>query len=135
MQLGSLMRFSVPALLAVLATTLSGCGTRGDAVHGKQLYVQCQVCHRLTENFVGPMHCGLIGRPAGSVPGFEYSEGMKASGVTWDPKSIDQFLTSPVAYVNGTKMGFAGFESPNDRADVIAYLKQANNDPALCPRK
>ncbi len=127
------MRISVLATLAVLVTALSGCGASGDAVHGKQLYVQCQACHKLSENFVGPMHCGLIGRPAGSVPGFDYSEGMKASGVTWDTRSIDQFLTS--AYVNGTKMGFAGFESPNDRADVIAYLKQTNNDPTLCPKK
>jgi cytochrome c len=129
------MRNCVRAILLVLVTALSGCGTRGDAVHGKQLYVQCQTCHRLSENFVGPRHCGVIGRPAGSVPGFDYSEGMKASGVTWDTKSIDQFLTSPVAYINGTKMGFAGFENPKDRADVIAYLEQANNDPTLCPKK
>src|SRR6201999_3696489 len=131
MRLRALMRISVPAIGSVLVMALSACGASGDAVHGKQLYVQCQNCHKLSENFVGPMPCGLIGRPAGSVPGFDYSEGMKASGVTWDTKSINEFLTSPVAYVNGTKMGFAGFESPNDRADVIAYLKQANNDPAL----
>ncbi len=70
-----------------------------------------RACHKLTENFVGPHHCGLIGRTAGSVPDFEYSEAMKASGITWTPKTLDEFLTSPIAYVSGTKMGFAGFES------------------------
>ena len=136
------MHFMKPARTLLLAPVvlltlgLAACGgLKGDATHGKELYAQCQACHKLAENYVGPMHCGLIGRPAASVPGFEYSEGMKAAGLTWDEATIDQFLTSPVAFVNGTKMGFAGFESPQDRSDVIAYLKQANSDPALCPRK
>ena len=106
---------------------------KGDPVHGKELYTQCQACHKQTENYVGPQHCGLIGRPAGTVPGFAYSDGMQASGITWTPKTLDEFLTSPIAYVNGTKMGFAGFESATDRADVIAYIVQFNHDPSVCP--
>jgi cytochrome c len=81
------------------------------------------------------MHCGVIGRPAGTAPGFDYSEAMKASGIVWDPQKLDEFLTSPIAYVSGTKMGFAGFDNPADRADVIAYIVQANQDPAVCPKK
>ena len=106
---------------------------KGDPVHGKELYTQCQACHKQAENYVGPQHCGLIGRPAGTVPGFAYSDGMQASGITWTPKTLDEFLTSPIAYVNGTKMGFAGFESATDRADVIAYIVQFNHDPSVCP--
>jgi cytochrome c len=108
---------------------------KGDPVHGKELYTQCQACHKQAENYVGPQHCGLIGRPAGTVPGFAYSDGMQASGITWTPKTLDEFLTSPIAYVNGTKMGFAGFDSATDRADVIAYIVQFNHDPSVCPPK
>ena len=133
--------------VAILASGLYACGgsagggsastasVKGDAVHGKELYATCEGCHKLAENSVGPMHCGLFGRPAGTVPGFEYSEAMKASGIIWDAQKLDEFLVSPIAYVNGTKMGFAGFESATDRADVIAYLQHANKDPALCPAK
>lgn len=120
---------------AALLTTLAAC-TRsgGDLANGKKIYAVCQGCHKPTENYVGPKHCGLIGRAAASVPDFDYSEGMRASGLTWDAKTLDQFLTSPVAFVNGTKMGFAGLESPTDRADVIAYIRSMNDDPAICPK-
>lgn len=127
-----------------VACLLSACGgssdggtaaaVKGDATHGKELYAQCAGCHELQTNSVGPMHCGLLGRAAGSVADFDYSEAMRASGIVWDPQQLDEFLTSPIAYVNGTKMGFAGFSNPSDRADLIAYLQQANDDPAVCPR-
>ena len=133
------------AAAGILLGWLAGCSggasqgseetVKGDPVHGKELYTQCQACHKPTEVLVGPPHCGLIGRPAGTVPGFDYSDGMKASGITWTPKTLDEFLTSPIAYVNGTKMGFAGFEDPKDRADVIAYIAQFNKDPSVCPPK
>jgi cytochrome c len=142
MRLNSMRRSHHLLLLGALAAVLAGCGgavgggvAKGNAVHGKELYTQCQACHKLTENYVGPMHCGLIGRPAGSASGYDYSEAMKASGIVWDPQKLNEFLTSPIAYVSGTKMGFAGFESATDRADVIAYLVQANADPAVCPKK
>lgn len=135
------LKIFVAALACLLVAACSGKSgggetavVAGNATHGKELYTQCQACHKLTENFVGPHHCGLIGRAAGSVPDFEYSEAMKASGITWTPKTLDEFLTSPIAYVSGTKMGFAGFDSAGDRADVIAWLAQVNADPAACPK-
>ena len=129
-------------LIGALATLLAACGggspaasaVKGNAAHGKELYAQCAACHKLQENFTGPKHCGVIGRPAGTVPDFEYSEAMKASGIVWDAQKLDEFLTSPIAYVSGTKMGFAGFENASDRADVIAWLIEANGDPAVCPK-
>jgi cytochrome c len=124
-------------LLSAVVGLLAACGgppaAKDDVAHGKELYTQCQACHKLTENFTGPMHCGVIGRPAGTVPGFDYSEAMKASGITWDALKLDEFLTSPIAYVSGTKMGFAGFEAASDRADVIAYIVQFNGDRGVCP--
>jgi cytochrome c len=67
------------------------------------------------------------------VPGFEYSQAMRDAGLVWNVQTLDEFLTSPITYVSGTKMGFAGFSDASDRADVIAYLYRANNDPASCP--
>jgi Cytochrome c2 len=125
-------------LTGVLASLLSACGggnsaPKGDAVRGKELYAACAACHHMTENFTGPMHCNLFGRPAGTVPGYAYSEAMQAAGFVWDAQKLDEFLVSPIAVVVGTKMGFAGFQEPKDRADLIAYLWQFNHDPASCP--
>lgn len=136
MPLSSIVRLR--HLLAIAtAASLLGCGggPQGDMTRGQELYAQCAACHKLQENSVGPMHCGLIGRAAGSVPGFEYSEAMKNSGLVWNVKTLDEFLVSPIAYVSGTKMGFAGLPDEKDRADVIAYLQHANDDPVLCPQQ
>jgi cytochrome c len=134
--------------VAMLAAFAAGCGNsssdgsamasgagevKGDPVRGEQLYQQCAACHTLQANAAGPMHCGVIGRPAGSVASFEYSEAMKDSGLVWSVQALDEFLASPFTYVSGTKMGFAGFSDATDRADVIAYLYKASHDPALCP--
>jgi cytochrome c len=131
---------SVLSLLALSASLalLSACGggesavAKGDPVRGKELYKQCSGCHQLQANSTGPKHCGLIGRPAASVLDFEYSQAMRDSGLVWNPTTLDEFLTSPISYVPGTMMGFAGFPDAADRADVIAYLQQANNDPSVC---
>src|SRR5262245_56146854 len=112
-------------LVGAATALLAACsgGPKGDAARGEALYAQCSGCHKLQENFTGPKHCGLIGRKAGSVPGFAYSEAMKTSGLTWDVKTLDEFLTSPISYVPGTMMGFAGMPDAQERVDVIAYLQ------------
>lgn len=115
------------------SATAAATEAKGDPVRGEQLYQQCAACHTLQANAAGPMHCQLVGRAAGSVQGFEYSQAMKESGLVWSAQTLDEFLTSPFTYVTGTKMGFAGFSEAADRADVIAYLYRANNDPATCP--
>lgn len=123
-------------LLGASSTLLSACqndAVKGDAARGEELYAQCADCHKLQVNSVGPMHCGLIGRAAGSVPDFNYSEAMKSSELVWDAKTLDEFLTSPISYVVGTNMGFVGLANPADRADVVAYLQRVASDPAICP--
>lgn len=80
------------------------------------------------------MHCGLFGRKAGSVPGFAYSEAMRASGLVWDEQTLDEFLSAPFIVLPGTIMGFPGFSQEVDRADVIAYLKQVSSDPKQCEK-
>ncbi|MBC2668535.1 c-type cytochrome [Novosphingobium piscinae] len=97
----------------------------GDAVHGKQVFVQCQACHSLQtgKNMIGPSLAGVIGRTAGSITGFSYSTANKNSGITWSEDKLFQYLEKPARVVPGTKMVFAGLPKAQDRADVIAYLK------------
>lgn len=124
-------------LLCVLPLALAACNAQhGDPVRGQQLYArECSSCHSLTASTNAPMHCGLIGRKAGTVPGFAYSEAMRASKLRWDEKTLDEFLTAPYLILPGTIMGFPGFTEQADRSDVIAYLKQVDADPGKCEQK
>ncbi|MHB1204173.1 MAG: c-type cytochrome [Rhodospirillaceae bacterium] len=101
-----------------------------DLAKGQALYEECKGCHSLTENIVGPRHCGVMGRHAGSVADFQYSDVMKNSKIVWTDEKLDAFLTSPISYLSGTAMGFAGYFDPQERVDVIAYLKQISDDPS-----
>lgn len=98
----------------------------GDPAQGQKIFAKCQVCHTVEagKNKIGPSLHGLIGRPSASIEGFGYSEAMKNAHVTWDEATLDKFITDPKAMVPGTKMLFPGLPKPEDRADLIAYLKQ-----------
>ena len=121
-------RHFVRAALFALAASSLGMAAHAapDAARGEQLYARCAACHALIFDRVGPRHCGLLGRRAGSVPGFDYSPAMKKSGIVWTEKALDRFLTNPLAMVPGTAMTYAGVPEARDRADLIAYLKAAN---------
>jgi cytochrome c len=99
-----------------------------DPKNGKEIYGRCLACHALEYDRVGPRHCGLFGRRAGSVPGFAYSESMKRSKIIWNEKTLDRFLADPPKTVPGTAMTYAGVADAKERAELIAYLKQA------CPK-
>ncbi|MBW8717859.1 MAG: c-type cytochrome [Variovorax paradoxus] len=105
-----------------------------DAVRGEQVYARCLACHALAVDRVGPRHCGLFGRLAGSVPGFTYSEAMKKSKIVWNDKTLDRFLAKPLAMVPGTAMTYDGVPDAAERADLIAYLKHANEAPPCSGR-
>lgn len=100
----------------------------GDATAGKRVFVKCLACHVVAEgqNRVGPSLYGIIGRPAGSIAGFNYSAANKNSGITWTEQVMFEYLKNPQAYIPGTKMVFPGLPSGQDRADVIAYLKSVS---------
>lgn len=100
-----------------------------DTRAGEQVYARCVACHALAYDRVGPRHCGLLGRRAGSVPGFAYSNAMKNSGLTWDEKTLDRFLAGPMKVVPGTTMTYDGVPDAKERSDLIAYLRQANGSP------
>ena len=100
----------------------------GDAAAGEKTFVQCKACHVLEagQNRVGPSLHGIIGRHSGEVAGFNYSAANKNSGKVWDEETLYAYLENPQAYIPGTKMIFAGLKQPQDRANVIAYLKTAS---------
>lgn len=97
----------------------------GDAAKGEKVFVQCKACHvtEAGQNRVGPSLHALIGRTAGQIPGFNYSAANKSSGIVWSEEELYKYLEAPQKVVPGTKMTFAGLKQPQDRADVIAYLK------------
>ena len=101
----------------------------GDPKAGEEIYTRCLACHALAYDRTGPRHCGLLGRRAGSVKGFAYSEAMKDSKIVWTDKTLDRFLANPLQAVPGTTMGYAGVADAKERADLIAYLEQANQSP------
>lgn len=120
------------AALAAAAFVVSSLGAATpsqaqDAAKGKKVFAKCMACHALEagKNKIGPTLHGIIGRKAATVEGFTYSDAMKNSGLTWDEATLDKYLTSPKTAVPGNKMVFPGLTKPDDRANVIAYLKEA----------
>ena len=98
-----------------------------DPAAGEKAFAVCKACHRVgagAKNTVGPTLNGVVGRKAGSVEAFNYSEAMKNSGLTWDEATLSAYLKDPKGKVPGNKMAFAGVKDDAKVADIIAYLKQ-----------
>jgi cytochrome c len=117
------------ALMSLLLLAAAPASAGGDPAAGEKLYGRCQGCHSIDVNRVGPRHQGLFGRAAGGLDDYNYSEAMATAGVIWDETTLDQFLAAPREFIKGTKMPFSGMKDPQERADLIAYLKQATAMP------
>ena len=118
-------RFLLIALLAPLLALAGRAHAEGDAAHGKQIFETCGICHsnRAGEVKLGPSLFGVVGRKAGSVPGFHYTPGLqKLSEMTWTPEEIFKWLEDPSKMAAGTAMSF-NLAGEKDRQDVIAYLQ------------
>jgi cytochrome c len=114
-----------PFILAALCA-LAGpapASAAGDADRGEQIYQACTDCHSLDKNDVGPRHRGVFGRKAASLPDYDYSDALKSANIVWNEETLDKWLTDPQALAPGAKM-FFHLDNPQDRADVIAYLKE-----------
>ncbi len=121
------------AAIAVLSLVASArvASADGDAAAGEVTFKVCRTCHQIGEsarNFVGPELNGVVGRKSGTVPGYNYSDANKNSGLSWDEATLTQYLKSPREVVPGTKMAFPGLPRDSDIANVIAYLKQFGPD-------
>lgn len=97
----------------------------GDASAGETVFIKCKTCHLMEEgrNGVGPSLYGVVGREAGSMEGFNYSDANANSGVTWTPEVLFEYLEAPRDFMPGTRMAFPGIADAQERADLIAYLE------------
>ena len=112
------------AAAGVMFVAAGAMAQEGDAAAGEKAFAVCKACHTVEEgkNRVGPSLHGVVGRKAGSIESFHYSDPVKKSDIVWTPENLDKWLTDPKAFIPGTKMSFAGIKDEKKRADIIAYL-------------
>jgi cytochrome c len=123
------MRLSTVSAAAALIslTALGQASAAGDATAGKALFQQkCAICHSVDDgvNKIGPSLHGVVGRKAGTLAGYTYSDAMKNANRTWDEATLSDYLTNPRQKIPGIKMIFPGLPNEQDRANVIAYLSE-----------
>lgn len=107
-----------------------------DIAQGEKISKACAACHSFEKGGavkVGPDLWGVLGRAKGGVPGFAYSDGMKAKGGRWGYEDLNHFLWKPKSFVEGTKMTFVGLKKSEDRAALIAWLRTMSDSPAAPP--
>jgi cytochrome c len=104
-----------------------------DPAAGEKIFAKCSSCHTAAQggaNGIGPDLWGTVGEPIGKgKAGYAFSSALSGHGGNWTYENLDAWLKSPSAFAPGTKMTFAGLSKPEDRADVIAYLKQQGGGP------
>lgn len=127
-------------VVAVLAAgTAQAAEELGDAGRGAELFKDCAQCHQIGEGAVhriGPHLNGLFDRGAGQADGFNYSSGFKraaATGLDWDAGHLDAYIENPRSLISGTRMSYRGMKDPQDRADLIAFLRQFSANPRDIP--
>lgn len=112
---------------------------KGDATKGEAIFKKCTTCHTVEKggpNKVGPNLWGVLGRTVASHEGFTYSDALTSLKPTvgkWDFQHISEFVNAPSKYAPGTKMSFAGVKKPEERADLLAYLRTQSDSPMAVP--
>lgn len=112
-------------LLAALASGQAAPTLSGNPLAGKAAFAKCANCHRFghSGSSFGPSLTGVLGRPAGSVPGYRYSDAMKAARMVWTEQNLAAFLRAPDKVVPDTKMRFYGISDEQQISDLLAYLR------------
>jgi cytochrome c len=116
--------FLIAAAALVLSATVSEAYAQ-DADAGKRVFNRCRACHAVEpgQNKVGPTLAGVVGRKAGTVEGFNYTDAMKSSDVTWTDENLKKYLQDPKGFIPGNRMIFPGLKDEEDLANLIAFLK------------
>jgi cytochrome c len=133
MALWMLVPFGGPALAEEEAQLI------GNAEQGAKIFRKCSGCHQVgpdAKNRAGPHLNDVFDRRAGSIEGFDYSKAMErahSDGLVWDIEHLDAYIENPRALVSGTRMSFRGVKDPQDRHDVMAYLRQFTANPQDIP--
>ncbi len=113
-------------ILAALPALAPAAASAADPTKGQAVFAaQCSLCHSNAPNgpvILGPPLYGVVGRPAGSVRGFHYSQAMTSAGFAWTPDRLRAYLPAPRSYLPGVKMTYAGLKNPSQADDLIAYL-------------
>ena len=107
-----------------------------DPDKGKVLFLQCRACHSLEAggaNKVGPNLHGVFGRQAGLAPGYAYSEAVTNAKIVWSDETLNAWLARPSDFLPGNHMVFVGIRQPDDRANLIAYVKRETGATAPIP--
>jgi cytochrome c len=118
-------------LAATLVVAGVGPALAQDAAAGEKDFIVCRACHQIgpgAKIAIGPVLNGVVGRKAGTFPGYQYSDANRDSGLVWTPEELDKYLTSPQTVVPHTKMIFPGLKDAQKRKDVIAFLEQFGPD-------
>ncbi|MBV5269768.1 MAG: cytochrome c family protein [Afipia sp.] len=124
-------RSIVTAFAAAVVAFASTDAHAQDADAGKRVFNKCLACHAIgpgATTKVGPELNGVIGRKAGSVAGYNYSDANKNSGITWTEEEFAAYIRNPQGVIKGTKMTFAGLKNDKEIADLTAFLKTFSPD-------
>jgi cytochrome c len=119
------MKHLITGVCCLLAVVISASAWAADARNGAMVFNRCIICHSNSKGApakIGPNLFGVVGRKAGTAPGFNYSAAMKGSGIVWTNDKLKVYLAHPGQVVQGTRMTFAGIGNPRDVDDVVAYL-------------
>ena len=120
--------------LATFVSLSSARADQGDVSRGRQDFRACAPCHSLEpgRNMTGPSLADLWGRKAGGLSSFDrYSDVLKSSGIIWDDRALDGWLTDPQRMVPDNEMPFEGIKDGRVRADLLAFLKEATKPGAV----
>jgi cytochrome c len=122
------MKATLGAVVSVALILSAGAAMAQSAERGERTFnQQCKACHTVEKGGaspIGPNLFGVVGRKAGTLAGYEASDAMKKSGITWDDAALGEYLKDPKAKVPDGKMAFAGLKQATQPGDVIAYLKK-----------
>jgi cytochrome c len=124
-----MLRIAILTAMAGL-TLAGGVASAQNVANGEEVFKKCRACHQVgpsAKNAVGPLLNGIVGRKAGTIEGFNYSDANKeagSKGLVWTNAELLKYLESPAAYMPKNKMAFAGLKDEADRKDIIAYLAQ-----------